>query len=184
VAGYELPSKVLDYRALLYQVRSKQGKSKKKAAAAAEGDKGGEDGKRMSAEEKLMLSMLKEESGVDALDRTMERVGVDIGKVMERVQTIAGGGKPKLDEEGGEVATLEPEEPPPPPVDNFVPEEGELEKQALDEPAPVFLEEDDESVSLYDKGWGLAENLVLIDGHSESAMPMLALLNLSSPSIL
>jgi hypothetical protein len=35
----------------------------------------------MSPEEKLLMNMLKEESGQDALDRTMVRVGVDIEKV-------------------------------------------------------------------------------------------------------
>jgi hypothetical protein len=157
VAGHELPAKILDYRALLYLLRSKQGKSKKKSegkketAAAAAATLSSKE--RMSPEEKLLMSMLKEESGVDALDRTMVRVGVDIEKVMERVQNIAGGEK-DLVLGASETA-------------DFEPEHGELEKPVLSEPLPVLSEDDGAVRSLYDKGWGTADNFVIVDGTSE-----------------
>ena len=170
--GYELPAKVLDYRALLYLIRSKQGKKKKaagegaasKAGAHDEDDKGvGGKGERMSPEEKLMMSMLKEESGVDALDRTMERVGVDIEKVMERVQTMTTGGG--LRTPGGATGEAG--------VEDFVPEEGGFEEPDLSEPLAVLQEEEaDEDgegelpPSLFDKGWGVANNFVLVDANS------------------
>jgi hypothetical protein len=166
---------VLDYRALLYLIRSKQGKKKraagegkaaKAAAEAAAAEKGmGGKGERMSPEEKLMMSMLKEESGVDALDRTMERVGVDIEKVMERVQTMTTGGG--LRTPGGATGEAA--------VEDFVPEEGGFEEPDLSEPLPVLQEEmtaaeGEEGAllppSLFDKGWGVANNFVLVDGNS------------------
>ena len=167
--GYELPAKVLDYRALLYLIRSKQGKKKKKKTgegkgADKDGGKGmaGAKGERMSPEEKLMMSMLKEESGVDALDRTMVRVGVDISKVMERVQTMTTGRG--LRTPGGATDGKE---------ETFVPEEGGFEEPDLAEPIPMLQvaedDEDEESgapASLYDKGWGVANNFVLIDAAS------------------
>ncbi len=169
--GFELPAKVLDYRALLYLIRSKQGKKKKAAGegksakAAAEAlaaEKGLGKGERMSPEEKLMMSMLKEESGVDALDRTMERVGVDIEKVMERVQTMTTGGG--LRTPGGATGEAA--------VEDFVPEEGGFEEPDLTEPLPVLQEEaaagedGDLPASLFDKGWGVANNFVLVDANS------------------
>jgi len=162
---------VLDYRALLYLIRSKQGKKKKAAGegknakAAAEAlaaEKGLGKGERMSPEEKLMMSMLKEESGVDALDRTMERVGVDIEKVMERVQTMTTGGG--LRTPGGATGEAA--------VEDFVPEEGGFEEPDLTEPLPVLQEEaaagedGDLPASLFDKGWGVANNFVLVDANS------------------
>ncbi|GAB5033377.1 dna polymerase i [Nannochloropsis oceanica] len=175
--GYELPAKVLDYRALLYLIRSKQGKKKKKKTAGERKDSAGSDkdvagggaggvggakGERMSPEEKLMMSMLKEESGIDALDRTMVRVGVDISKVMERVQTMTNGGG--LRTPGG-ASTEEKDE-------TFIPEEGGFEEPDLAEPIPMLMgtgEEDlegEKPMSLYDKGWGVANNFVLIDAAS------------------
>lgn len=127
----------------------------------------------MSPEEKLMMSMLKEESGVDALDRTMERVGVDIEKVMERVQTMTNGGGIRTP--GG--ATGEERE------EDFIPEEAGFEEPDLAEPIPSSLlqDEDDDDraeppVSLYDKAWGMANNFVLIDASSKPLS-----LSLSSP---
>jgi len=173
--GYELPAKVLDYRALLYLIRSKQGKKKKKKGAGegkgqggASGEEasseGGGRGERMSPEEKLMMSMLKEDSGVDALDRTMVRVGVDIEKVMERVQTMSTGGG--LRTAGGATEFKE---------ESFVPEEGGFEETDLAAPIPMLMQAEEEEaenleggspVSLYDKGWGAANNLVLVDAAS------------------
>jgi len=174
--GYELPAKVLDYRALLYLIRSKQGKKKKKkvagegkgsagsakdAAGGGAGGVGGAKGERISPEEKLMMSMLKEESGIDALDRTMVRVGVDISKVMERVQTMSNGGG--LRTPGGATEAKE---------ESFVPEEGGFEEPDLAEPIAMLMGTGEEEVeggkpvSLYDKGWGVANNFVLIDAAS------------------
>lgn len=171
--GYELPAKVLDYRALLYLIRSKQGKKKKATGEGggaggkkeeADEEKGGVGGKgeRMSPEEKLMMSMLKEESGVDALDRTMERVGVDIEKVMERVQTMTTGGG--LRTPGGATGEAG--------VEDFVPEEGGFEEPDLSEPLAVLQAEEESEEggelppSLFDKGWGVANNFVLVDANS------------------